>query len=278
MTTTAKSMPEHPISAAGVSVVYETQRGTTHALSELDCSIRPGEFVTVIGPSGCGKSTLLHVFGGMIKPSSGDVAWGGVPVTGPNPEIAAFVFQDYSLFPWMTVIDNASVGLRFRGTSRQERRRVAQELLELVGLAHCADQYPHELSGGMQQRVAVVRALAMNPDVLLMDEPFGALDEQTRRQLGYEMVQILTAQAKTVITVTHSLDEAIFWADRIIVMAAEPGRIITELHVDEPRPRELGFIATPEFAQLRMKLFELISRRPAGEPEPEPAAPYERGA
>ena len=262
--TTAKLVSDEPIKASGVSVVYESRRGTTHALSNLDCSIRSGEFVTVIGPSGCGKSTLLHVFGGMTLPTSGTVTWGGVPVSGPDPEIAAFVFQDYSLYPWMTVIDNASVGLRFRGMSRRQRRRVALDLLDLVGLAHCAQQYPHELSGGMQQRVAVVRALAMSPDVLLMDEPFGALDEQTRRQLGYEMVQILTEQAKTVLTVTHSLDEAIFWADRIIVMAAAPGRILTELKVDVPRPRELSFIATPEFAQLRMTLFELISQDSPG--------------
>lgn len=242
-----------------VGVVYPTASGDVHALSDVTCSIEAGEFVSIIGPSGCGKSTLLHTIGGMLPPSRGRVLRQGTAVSGPDPSAAAFVFQDYSLFPWMSVIDNAGIGLRFRGVGRQERRRIAADLLDLVGLGHTANQYPHELSGGMQQRVSVVRALAMSPDTLLFDEPFGALDEQTRRNLGNEMVRILTEQEKTVVMVTHSLDEAIFWADRIIVMAARPGRIVRELKVHHPRPRSSDFIGTQEFAELRMELFELIS-------------------
>jgi NitT/TauT family transport system ATP-binding protein len=255
------------LSARNLDVVYESARGATHALAGINCVIEPGEFVTIIGPSGCGKSTLLHCLGGMLKPTSGEVHWDSVPVTGPDPSKAAFVFQDYSLYPWLSVLENASIGLRFARRRRAQRHEVGNRFLNLVGLAHAAGRYPHELSGGMQQRVAVARALSMDPRTLLMDEPFGALDEQTRRQLGYEMVQLLTAQGKTVVTVTHSLDEAIFWADRILVMAAGPGRIRAELKVGTPRPRNLDFIATPHFAELRMKLFELISLQPPTESE-----------
>ena len=218
------------ITATDLGVVYRSQRrGDTVALQHVDLRVAEGEFVTLIGPSGCGKSTLLHALGGLLAPTSGQVAVDDKPVTAPDPWRAAFIFQDYSLLPWKTILDNAAIGLRFAGRSRAERQAKAMEMLELVGLANFAKAYPHELSGGMQQRVAVARAMAMEPELLLMDEPFGALDEQTRQKLGDQMSRILTQNGKGVVMVTHSLDEAIFWADRIVVMSPRPGRIIREI-------------------------------------------------
>jgi len=248
------------ITATDLGVVYRSQRrGDTVALQHVDLRVAEGEFVTLIGPSGCGKSTLLHALGGLLAPTSGQVAVDDKPVTAPDPWRAAFIFQDYSLLPWKTILDNAAIGLRFAGRSRAERQAKAMEMLELVGLANFAKAYPHELSGGMQQRVAVARAMAMEPELLLMDEPFGALDEQTRQKLGDQMSRILTQNGKGVVMVTHSLDEAIFWADRIVVMSPRPGRIIREIVVDRPRPRDLDFIASDEFGEIRQELFRLIS-------------------
>jgi NitT/TauT family transport system ATP-binding protein len=267
------------LKAVGLGVTYGAGTGrSTVALTDVDLTIEQGEFISFIGPSGCGKSTLLHCLGGLLPPTEGRLTVNGEPVTDPDPRRAAFVFQDYSLLPWKSVLDNAAIGLRFAGRRKAERTAAASALLDLVGLSQFADAYPQELSGGMQQRVAVARALAMEPDVLLMDEPFGALDEQTRRQLGAEMSELLHRNGKTVAMVTHSLDEAIFWADRIIVMSPRPGRIMTELVVDAPRPRELKFIASPEFAAIRAELFELITEvssdalRPAGAAAMEPLA------
>jgi NitT/TauT family transport system ATP-binding protein len=242
-----------------VSVEYETKSGESLlACSGIDLTIATGEFVTIIGPSGCGKSTLLHCMGGLLKPSSGGVSFDGRPFTQPDPQSAAFVFQDYSLFPWKSVIDNVGMGLRFGGASKKEAARRAAEQLDFVGLREFADAHPRELSGGMQQRVAVARALAMEPQVLLMDEPFGALDEQSRRTLGSEMATILEQTRRSVVLITHSLDEAIFWADRIVVMSARPGQITGEITVHAPRPRDLSFMTTPEFQEIRVHLFELI--------------------
>ncbi len=263
--------------ATGVGVTYGAASGNdVVALEGVDLTVHRGEFISLIGPSGCGKSTLLHCLGGMLKTSTGSVTFEGSEITRPDPTRAAFVFQDYSLLPWKSVVENAAIGLRFRNVGKRQRREKAMELLRLVGLEQFAESYPHELSGGMQQRVAVARAMAMDPDVLLMDEPFGALDEQTRRQLGYEMATLLTRQGKSVITVTHSLDEAIFWADRIIVMSPRPGRIVRDIVVDAPRPRELSFIATPEFAEIRAQLFELlITVTPDSQPTPQDAKSQE---
>lgn len=245
--------------AKRLAVTYATSGGDIVALDGIDLTMAKGEFVSLIGPSGCGKSTLLHCLGGLLAASSGSVSFGGGPFTKPDPRRAAFVFQEYSLLPWKTVVENAAIGLRFAGVGKTERQERATGLLRLVGLEQFAQSYPHELSGGMQQRVAVARAMAMDPDVLLMDEPFGALDEQTRRQLGYEMCQLLTRQNRSVIMVTHSLDESIFWADRIVVMSPRPGRIVLEIPVPVPRPRELSFIATPGFADIRARLFNLLT-------------------
>ena len=242
-----------------LTVTYSsTTGGPVTAIKNLDLHVEDGEFVTIIGPSGCGKSTLLHCLGGMIAPSSGEITVRGARITAPDPERAAFVFQDYTLLPWKTVLDNVAIGLRFAGVAKAQRRKKAEAMLELVGLSEFATSYPRELSGGMQQRVAVARAMSMDPEILLMDEPFGALDEQTRRHLGFEMVRLLTEARRTVVMVTHSLDEAILWADRIVVLSSRPGRIIREIAVNEPRPRDLSFVATPEFAEVRSELFGLL--------------------
>jgi NitT/TauT family transport system ATP-binding protein len=245
--------------AEGLQVAYETRPGERLvACQEIDVTVAPGEFVTIIGPSGCGKSTFLHCLGGLLQPTAGRVLFGGEEVTEPNPHNAAFVFQDYSLFPWKSILDNVGMGLRFAGASKAEVASKAGEKLDFVGLSEFANALPRELSGGMQQRVAVARALAMEPRVLLMDEPFGALDEQSRRTLGSDMARILERTQRSVVHITHSLDEAIFWADRIIVMSARPGRIIEEIEVNAPRPRDLSMMTEPEFQAIRVRLFDLI--------------------
>ncbi len=268
MSATTRSAPVRPVSkesdmsqvvVENLSVRYSTpDGGTVVACSDIDLNIQEGEFVTIIGPSGCGKSTLLHCLGGLQQPSSGEIRFDGELVTKPDPRNGAFVFQDYSLFPWKSVLDNAGMGLRFSGASRSEAARAAREQLEFVGLTPFADRYPKQLSGGMQQRVAVARALAMQPRMLLMDEPFGALDEQTRRNLGRDLVDILTRAKQSVVMITHSLDEAIYWADRIIVMSARPGRIAEEIRVSAPRPRDLSFMTSEEFQTIRVRLFDLL--------------------
>lgn len=246
------------MSVEDVSVTFTRAGSTVDALKDVDLSLREGEFVALLGPSGCGKSTLLTCMGGLMAPTQGQIVVDGQAVASPDPRRAAFVFQDYSLLPWKNVLDNVGIGLRFAGVGKQERRERSQELLSMMGLAQWADSHPDRLSGGMQQRVAVARALAMSPSILLMDEPFGALDEQTRRALGESISMVLTQNKQTVVLVTHSLDEAIYWADRVIVMSARPGRIIAEVQVSRPRPRPLGFIAESDFAELRAQLFELL--------------------
>jgi NitT/TauT family transport system ATP-binding protein len=247
------------LSVSDLGVVYQTSAGEpVVALDGLNLTIDDGEFVTVIGPSGCGKSTLLHCLGALLKPTSGGVTVNGKPLRSPDPKLAAFVFQDYTLLPWKSVLDNVALGLRFAGVPKGERRRKAMEMLDLVGLTDYAHAYPRELSGGMQQRVAVARAMAMDPAILLMDEPFGALDEQTRRHLGFEMASMLTDNDSTVVLVTHSLDEAILWADRIVVLGSRPGRIIREIRIDAERPRDFDFVGTPEFNAVRSELYGLL--------------------
>ncbi len=250
---------ESYISVRGVEMIYETARGDSfQALAPTDLDISKGEFVSLIGPSGCGKSTLLNIVGGMRRPNSGTVKIDGTVVSGPDPQQRAFVFQDYTLFPWRTVLANVEVGLEFRGVAKAERKEVALSQLQLVGLQKFSEAYPNELSGGMQQRVALARALAMDPEILLMDEPFGALDEQTRMVLGEEVARILESTSKTILFVTHSLAEAIYLADRVVVMSAGPGRIKQILEVDEPRPRQPAFMTSDVFHKRRDELFELL--------------------
>jgi NitT/TauT family transport system ATP-binding protein len=244
--------------ASDVSVSYATDKGSFDAVSAVSLDIAEGEFVSIIGPSGCGKSTLLRAFGGLTGVSQGEITMNGDPITGPNAERVGFVFQDYTLFPWRTVLHNTEIGLQFRGMKRGEREDVARRYLDLVGLGWCADKYPSELSGGMQQRVAIARALATDPAVLLMDEPFGALDEQTRMLLGTELAAIVQRTRKTVVLVTHSLAEAVFLSNRIVIMSARPGRVKEVVDVPTDLPRSESFMTSKAFDEIRSRVFESL--------------------
>lgn len=206
------------------------------ALQDINLSIRDHEFVCFIGPSGCGKTTLLRIIAGLDDPSSGSVYLDGDLIMGPGPE-RGMVFQEYSLFPWRTVIDNIAFGLELKGVNKKERLERSKQYLKMVGLERFSDRYPHELSGGMKQRVAIARALVNDPKALLMDEPFGALDAQTRNIMQSELLRIWEEERSTVVFVTHSVDEAIYLADRIVIMSARPGRIKDVISIDIPRPR-----------------------------------------
>jgi len=239
----------------GVGKRYAVDGTEIVALAGISVTVAPGEFVCLLGPSGCGKSTLLRIVAGLIPPTTGVVRIDGRPVTGPGPD-RAVVFQDYALFPWMTVRDNVEFGLAARGVEPARRRQVAMELLRVVGLADFADKYPHHLSGGMKQRVSIARALAVDPALLLMDEPFGALDAQTRYVMQQELLRIWRSYRKTVLFVTHAIDEALYLGDRVLIMTARPRRLKAELRVTQERPRD---IAGAEFGRLRKQALDLLS-------------------
>lgn len=239
----------------GVEKKYSTGDGEVLALTDINLGIEQGEFICLLGPSGCGKSTLLRIIAGLLPETSGRITINGKRVVGPGPE-RAMVFQDYALFPWMTVEENVEFGLEARGIPLEERRAVSDNLLKVVGLSDFAKRYPHHLSGGMRQRVSIARALAVEPDLLLMDEPFGALDAQTRSVLQDELLRIWRQYRKTVIFVTHSIDEAIYLADRVVVMTARPGRIKEVVSIDADRPRDLG---TPELGRRQRRVRELLT-------------------
>jgi len=247
---------------------YEVDGSDIVALAGIDIRIDEGEFVCLLGPSGCGKSTLLKIVAGLIRPSGGAIRIAGRPVTGPGPD-RAVVFQDYALFPWMTVADNVEFGLEARGVAPARRHAVSAELLRAVGLADFAAKYPHHLSGGMKQRVSIARALAVEPVLLLMDEPFGALDAQTRYVMQQELLRIWRQYRKTVLFVTHSIEEALYLGDRVLVMTARPGRIKAEIRVASPRPRDIGGI---DFAALRRQALDLLSEEIARSLEQEARA------
>jgi NitT/TauT family transport system ATP-binding protein len=228
------------------------------ALQEASLSIAKGELLCLIGPSGCGKSTLLNIMAGLAQPSAGEVLVGGTPVTGPMPRTMAFVFQESTLMPWLTALDNIRLGLAFQGTSKAERETRARAALDLVGMNDFAGHYPRQLSGGMKQRIQLARALALQTDIILMDEPFAALDEQTRMVLGEELSVLLAREGKTIVFVTHSLTEAVFLADRVAVFSARPGRIKTILPVNEGHPRPRSFMTSPKLTNLRNELYELL--------------------
>ena len=225
-------------------------------LENLSLDVKDKEFVCILGSSGCGKTTLLRMIAGLDNAESGSVVLDGEEIRGPNPKVG-MVFQEYSLFPWRTVIDNIAFGLEMRGMPKEERHRVAEEYLELVNLSQFRDSFPSELSGGMRQRVAVARALALDPVVLLMDEPFGALDAQTRNKLQIELLEIWEKTKKTVVFITHSVDEAVFLADRIVVMTPRPGRICQIFEIPLPRPRDR---TSPMFAEIRREVLDLINQ------------------
>jgi NitT/TauT family transport system ATP-binding protein len=228
------------------------------ALLETTFDIRRGELIALIGPSGCGKSTLLNVIGGLLVPTTGHVEIGGKTVDGPMPKDIAYVFQESALFPWNTVIENIKLGMLFQGVRKSEHEERARQSLQAVGLAEFADHYPAQLSGGMRQRAALARALSLDTPVLLMDEPFGALDEQTRMVLGEDLSVLLSRTRKTIVFVTHSLGEAVFLADRAAVFSARPGRIKEVIEVQEPHPRRPDFMTAPKFTALRNRLYDLL--------------------
>jgi len=233
-------------------------RWRVDAIRETSLDVKRGELMCFIGPSGCGKSTLLNIIGGMVEPASGDVSVDGRPVRGPMPAKIAFVFQENALFPWYTILDNIVVGLEFQGVPKQERHGRARMALEAVGLPEFAGYFPSQLSGGMRQRAALARALSLGTDILLMDEPFAALDEQTRMVLGEDLSQLLHRAAKTILFVTHSLGEAVFLADRVAVFSARPGKVMAILDVDEPHPRAPDFVKSEKFGRLRNQLYDLL--------------------
>jgi NitT/TauT family transport system ATP-binding protein len=240
-----------------VSKTFAGAGGGTVALQATDLSVAENDFITVLGPSGCGKSTLLRMVAGLDTPTTGRIALDGRPVTGPGAD-RGMVFQSYTLFPWLTVLKNVCFGLRERGLAVAAQHDIAHQFIRKVGLQGFENHFPKQLSGGMQQRTALARALANNPRILLMDEPFGALDHQTR-ELMQELLQgIWEAEQKTVLFVTHDIDEAIFMGNRVVVMSARPGRIKCDLSVPLEHPRHYSVKTTPLFTELKARLTEEI--------------------
>lgn len=236
MRSLAMEMPRVELQLQGVSKHFHTRQGRLHVLHEVDLAVRKGEFLCLLGPSGCGKSTLFNIIAGLEQPDSGEVQIEGVRVTGPGPD-RVVVFQDGALFPWLTARGNIEFGLGLQDLSPAERRRRSDEALELVKLSRFADSCIHELSGGMRQRVAIARAIVMQPKLLLMDEPFAALDAQTRNVMHEELQRIWAQTGKTVIFVTHNVSEAVRLGDRVAVLSFRPGSIKREVVIRNPRPR-----------------------------------------
>jgi ABC-type nitrate/sulfonate/bicarbonate transport system ATPase subunit len=250
VTTTGK-----PLCISCLAMVYETRTGDrVEALGQISFDVAAGEFLVVVGPSGCGKSTLLQILAGILKPTDGSISVDGEPIAGPSLD-RSMIFQSYALFPWLSVLDNVQFGLRRKTIPRQQQRSIALQYLHLVGLSDCAHKSIDELSGGMKQRVAIARAFAVNPSILLMDEPFGALDALTRRFLQRELLRIWQEQQRTVVFITHSVSEAIYLADRILVMSARPGRIRAEWRLDSPRPRG---VTSDQHRQLEAEIYALL--------------------
>ncbi len=235
------------IEIRNVSKTFQLQGQEVQALKGANLAIRKGEFITLIGASGCGKSTLLRIMAGFEQPTSGEALMWGKPITEPDPQ-RGMVFQDYALFPWLSVRDNIAFGPTSRGVPRVQAREIVERFIDMVGLSRFADAYPHQLSGGMRQRVAIARVLANDAEVVLMDEPFGALDAMTRERLQEELLDIWRSTKLTVVFVTHAIEEAIFLADRVVVMTPGPGRIESDNPMTLRRPRD---IASPEFNDIR---------------------------
>ncbi|SEN79119.1 NitT/TauT family transport system ATP-binding protein [Actinacidiphila rubida] len=245
------------ISFRDVGCRFPVRGGHFTAVDRVSLDVGEREFVTVVGPSGCGKSTLLNMAAGLVTPTSGEVVVDGRRVTGPGPD-RGVIFQQYALFPWLTVRRNVEFGLRVAGVGAAERRRRADEAIALVGLGDFADALPKTLSGGMKQRCAIARAYAVDPDVLLMDEPFGALDSLTRVQLQEQLLDTWSRQTRTVVFVTHDVEEAVYLAGRVVVMAARPGRVHRIVDVPLPYPRTEETRLSPEFAALRNEVWSAV--------------------
>ncbi|HRW08977.1 MAG: ABC transporter ATP-binding protein [Caldilineaceae bacterium] len=248
-------MPPKVIATA-IEKVYETAVGPFTAIHDFSLTVDDGEFVCIVGPSGCGKSTFLRIVAGLDQQSDGTVLI--VPGSDPRKPTNNVVFQEYAIFPWKTLLDNVAFGLQMRGIGKAARYAVALDWLERVGLRKFAHYYPHQISGGMKQRVSIARALANDPEVLLMDEPLGALDAQTRTVLQEELLRIWEANRKTVIYITHSLDEAILLGDRVVLMTATPGTCKEIFTVDLPRPRTIELTGSAAYTDLKLKIWESL--------------------
>lgn len=244
------------MTASAVGKTFERNGKSVVAIENFNLSIEEGEFVSIVGPSGCGKSTFLHMVGGFEK-GSGAIVVANEKVTAPGPD-RGMLFQDYALFPWRSVIGNVAWALEAQGMGRAQRNAVAEKYLALVGLSQFRDAYPSELSGGMQQRVALARMLAFEPRMLLMDEPFGALDAQTRELMQEELTEIWQRNRRTVLFVTHDIDEALFLSDRVIVFTARPGRIKADLRIDLPRPRGADIRKSAQFTEYRNRIWDML--------------------
>lgn len=243
---------EDQIHIRNLQKTYVTDESQTVVLEDFSLDIRKGELISIVGPSGCGKTTILRLIAGLIPPSGGAIYIGDRECSGPGAD-RGFVFQDFALFPWRSVRKNVEFGLEIAGVPKEERRERADKYLKIVGLENFADSRIHELSGGMKQRVAIARALVTNPDVILMDEPFGALDAQTRNLMQAGLLKILDKTDQTIIFITHSVDEAVYLSDRIVVLTKRPAKIKEVISIDWPRPRDR---ASPEFTALRKRILE----------------------
>ena len=249
------------IEISNLSKSFVGQDGSiVNALSGVDLTVNDNEFLTILGPSGCGKTTLLKTVAGLLSWNSGDITINGAPVRGPGPE-RAMVFQNFALLPWATVVENVAFGLQLRGVSKAERKKRAAELIDMVGLGGFETKRPNELSGGMQQRVGIARALAVEPQILLMDEPFGAVDEQTRRLLQEELLHIWEQTRVTVMFITHSMEEAVLLGDRVVLMSARPGRIaeIVDVPLQRPRSSDIGGLErSKEYVEITAHLWDRL--------------------
>lgn len=254
------------IDVRGLTITLGEQAQAFQAVQDLDCQIEAGEFVCILGPSGCGKSTLLGALAGHLHSLTGQLEVDGQTVNGPSPQ-RGMVFQHHTLFPWRSVRDNVAFGLKMSGQSKAERNAAADEMLALVGLKDFAGRWPDQLSGGMQQRVEIARVLINHPRLLLMDEPFGALDALTRLKMQELLLDVWTRIRTTVVFVTHDIDEALFLADRILIMSPRPGRFIEDLRLDFARPRHTSLVTSPEFSRLKRHCLELLSHE-EGRPLP----------
>lgn len=250
------------VKVEGITKVFHSRKGNNgngwvEALGGINLEIRTGEFLAIVGPSGCGKSTFLEILGGLIKPSCGSIYIDEKEVNGPNQD-RGIVFQGYALFPWRNVIENIGYGLEEKGVPKKTRNELCKKYISLVGLSGFEDHYPYQLSGGMKQRVAIARALAYDPDILLMDEPFAALDAQTRDTLQGEVLRIWDETKKTVVFVTHNIEEAVFLADRIAIMSARPGKIKRIIDIPLSRPRSEEFRTSQDFIKLRQEVGYIV--------------------
>jgi NitT/TauT family transport system ATP-binding protein len=242
-----------------LGITYSSEAGNFEALRDVSLTIAPGEFICLLGPSGCGKTTLLNTIAGFLEPTVGTVSMDGTHITGPGPD-RGVVFQQYAVFPWLTVKENVQFGLRLAANRKtaEEIERISDHFIDLVNLRDFKDSYPKELSGGMKQRVAIARSYAVNPQVLLMDEPFGALDAQTRHFMQESLLQILEKERKTVVFVTHGVEEAAFLSTRVVIMAARPGRIREVIPIDLPYPRDAATKTSADFINIRARIERVV--------------------